>query len=191
MPCPRYHPANKHDTIRVAFIGASFTTEIWHLLLSQGVAFGIGMGFLFNGSVGIVSQWFVKRRSFANAIATCGSGFGGLTYSLATNAMIDHIGLDWAYRVLAILTFVVNGFCALLIRDRNKAVGAVHVAFHMDMFKRLEFWLLVGWTFCSLIAYIIVIFSLPDYAQSVGLTASQGSLIGALLNRKSVPFSSP
>jgi len=69
-----------------SFIGASFTSEIWHLLLSQGVAFGIGMGFCFVGSVSVVAQWFTKRRSFANALAASGSGFGGLIYSLATNA---------------------------------------------------------------------------------------------------------
>lgn len=33
-----------------------------------------------------------------------------------------------------------------------------------------------------MLAYVVVLFSLPNYATSVGLSASQGSLIGALLN---------
>jgi hypothetical protein len=74
-------------------LGASFATQIWHLFLSQGVAFGIGMGFLFVSSVGVVPQWFSKRRSFANSIAAAGSGIGGLIYSLGTNAMIQSISL--------------------------------------------------------------------------------------------------
>ncbi|KAK4110570.1 MFS general substrate transporter [Canariomyces notabilis] len=165
-----------------SFIGASFSTHIWHLLLSQGVCFGLGLGFCFTATVGVVPQWFTKRRSFANAVATCGSGFGGLTYSLATNAMISNLGLAWAFRILAILAFVVNGACSLIVRDRNKAVGAVHIAFHKDLFKLTEFWLFLGWGFFSLLSYVIVVFSLPDYAQQVGFTASQGSLAGALFN---------
>ncbi|KAI6787170.1 hypothetical protein KC350_g18854, partial [Hortaea werneckii] len=69
-----------------SLIGASFAYEIWQLFLSQGICFGIGMGFLFVGSVGIVPQWFTTRRSLANGFATSGSGLGGLLYSLATGA---------------------------------------------------------------------------------------------------------
>ncbi|KAK1997688.1 MFS general substrate transporter, partial [Colletotrichum falcatum] len=165
-----------------ALTGASFTTEIWHLLLSQGVGFGVGMGFVFNSTVGVVPQWFVARRSFANSLATAGSGIGGLVYSLGTSAMIRNIGLPWAFRILAILSFAVNGACCLMIRDRNKALGSVHIAFHKGVFKRVEFWLLVSWGFFGLFGYVISVFSLADYAQTVGLSASQGSLASAIFN---------
>lgn len=39
-----------------SLIAASFVKQIWQLFLSQGVCFGLGMGFLFVGSVGIVSK---------------------------------------------------------------------------------------------------------------------------------------
>ncbi|KAK2007441.1 major facilitator superfamily transporter [Colletotrichum eremochloae] len=165
-----------------ALIGASFTTEIWHLLLSQGIGFGVGMGFAFNSTVGLVPQWFVARRSFASSIATAGSGFGGLVYSLGTNAMIRNIGLPWAFRILAVLSFVVNGVCCLMIKDRNKALGSVHIAFHKGVFKRIEFWLFVAWGFFGLFAYVISVFSLADYAHTVGFSASQGSIVSAVFN---------
>ncbi|KAL2158577.1 hypothetical protein VTH06DRAFT_4344 [Thermothelomyces fergusii] len=165
-----------------SFIGASFSTHLWHLVLSQGVCFGLGLGFSFTATVGVVPQWFTKRRSFANSIATSGSGFGGLTYALATNAMISNLGLAWAFRILAILAFAVNGACSLTLRDRNKAVGAVHTPFDSALFKRFEFCLFVSWGFFSLLGYVVVVFSITDYAQSVGFTASQGSLAAALFN---------
>ncbi len=163
-------------------LGASFAFQIWHLFLSQGLAFGLGMGFLFVASVGVVPQWFSKRRSFANAIGTAGSGIGGLIYSLGTNAMIQSIGLGWAFRVLAIVACVVNTICTILIRDRNKAVGSVHMAFDTKLFKRVELLLLLGWGFFSMLGYIVLLFSLPNYARSIGLSAAQGSVIGAVLN---------
>ena len=166
----------------LSLIGASFSTQIWQLFLSQGVCFGWGMGFLFVGSVGVVPQWFTKRRSLANGIATGGSGIGGMMYSLATNAMIQSIGLGWAFRILGILAFAVNFICAILIKDRNKAIGVTQIAFDYRLFKRKEFLLLLGWGFFSLLGYIVLLFSLPNYALIIGLSSHQGSIIGALLN---------
>lgn len=166
----------------LALIGASFTHQVWQLFLSQGVCFGFGMGFLFVGSVGIIPQWFTKTRSLANGIGTAGSGLGGMMYSLATNAMIDSLGVEWAFRILGIVACAVNVICALLMRDRNKAIGAVQLAFDYKMFKRPEFWLVLGWGFFSMMGYITLLFSLPNYAVSIGLTARQGSIIGAVLN---------
>jgi MFS family permease len=165
-----------------ALLGASWSTEIWQLILAQGVCFGLGMGFLFIASVGLCPQWFAKRRSFANSIAAAGSGIGGLIYSLAAQAMIQSVGLGWAFRILAIVTFAVNGVCAILVRDRNVAIGSIHEAFALRLLKRPEFLLLLGWGFFSLIGYIVLLFSLPNYATSIGLTPQQGSVIGALLN---------
>ncbi|KAI6708459.1 hypothetical protein JHW43_009025 [Diplocarpon mali] len=163
-------------------LGASWAARIWQLFLSQGVAFGFGMGFLFVASVGLIPQWFGPRRSFANSIAAAGSGIGGLVYSLATNAMIQSVGLAGAFRILALVAGAVNLVCTILIRDRHQAVGSVHMAFHWPLFKRLDFLLLLGWGFFSMLGYIVLLFSLPNYARSVGLSASQGSVIGALLN---------
>ncbi|KAI4600218.1 hypothetical protein KJ359_001323 [Pestalotiopsis sp. 9143b] len=165
-----------------SFIGASFTGELWHLILSQGICFGIGMGLIFVASVPVPSQWFTKKRSLANACAAAGSGFGGLTYSLGTNAMISSIGLAWTFRVLAIICFVVNSACGFLIRDRNKAVGSVHVALNWKLFKKPSYLFYLAWMTFSLIPYTALIFSIVDYSQYVGLSASHASLVGALLN---------
>lgn len=173
----------------LSFVGASFSTQMWHLLLSQGVCFGIGLGFAFTSTVGVVPQWFKKRRSFANALSTGGSGFGGLIYSLATNAMITNLGLEWAFRILAILAFVVNGVCSFTLRDRNKAVGSVHLAFHVPFFKQIEYWFFIGWGFFALIGYTIVVFSIADSALTVGFSASQGSIVAAIFNCRHSTFS--
>ncbi|KAK7951158.1 uncharacterized protein PG986_006886 [Apiospora aurea] len=165
-----------------SYIGASFTTKIWHLVLSQGVAFGAGMGLIFTTAIPVTAQWFNERRSLANALAASGSGFGGLTYSLAANAMIGKIGLPWTFRVLAIVCFVVNSLGALIIRDRNKAVGSVHVALNFKLLKRPSFLLFQGWLVFSIIPYIALIFSIVDYSRRMGLTASQASLVGAMFN---------
>lgn len=185
----------------LALIGASFSREIWQLFLSQGLCFGYGIGFLFVGSVGIVPQWFSKRRSLANGISTAGSGIGGMLYSLAANAMIEMVGISWAFRILGILVFSVNFVCALLVKDRNEAIGVTQLVFDYNLFRRFEFLLTLGWGFLSMLGYVVLLFryvsgskdktdwqyhlprsSLPNYALSIGLSSKQGSIIAATLN---------
>jgi hypothetical protein len=96
--------------------------------------------------------------------------------------MIPRIGLPWAFRVLGIVSFGVNLVCALLVRDRNKIIGAKQVPFDWRLFRRFEFCIMEAWAFFSLLGYVVLLFSLPNYAASVGLTSQQGAVIGALLN---------
>ena len=125
------------------------------------------MGFLFVGSVGIVPQWFTKKRSLANGIGTAGSGIGGMMYSLATNAMIQSLGVHWAFRILGIIAFTVTFICAILMKDRNEAIGSSQLAFDYRLFRQVDFVLTLGWGFFSMLGYIVLLFSLPNYALSV------------------------
>lgn len=166
----------------LSLVGASFAKVKYQLILSQGICFGWGMGFLFVGSVGIIAQWFTKRRNVANSIAAAGSGFGGLLYSLVTQRIIDTMGLPWAFRILGICTFAVNLTASNLLRDRNKQTGSRHKALDTQILHRPEFFFVQAWSWFSMLGYTILLFSLPAYARAIGLSAKQGSILGAILN---------
>ena len=166
----------------LSLIGASFCKQKYQIILAQGFCFGWGMGFLFVGSVGLMSQWFTKKRSLANSIAAAGSGCGGLIYSLVIQRVIEKNGLPWAFRVLGICVFTVNLTAANLIRDRNKQIGSRHRSFDLSLLRRPEFLFLQAWSWFSVIGYTILLFSLPAYGRAIGLSASQASVLGAVLN---------
>ena len=166
----------------LSFIFASLANKIWHLFLTQGILFGIGMGFLFVPSVAIIPQWFTTKRSLANGLSACGSGLGGVVYSFASGAMIEKLGLAWTLRILGIISFVVNTACTLLVRDRNKAVGSTVIAFETALIKRAEYVLLLLFGWFSMLGYVVLIFSLASYANAIGLNASQAALISAMFN---------
>ncbi|KAI9899311.1 hypothetical protein N3K66_005772 [Trichothecium roseum] len=165
-----------------SLIAASFATQIWHLFLTQGLTFGLGMGFLFVASVPIVPQWFTTKRSLANGFSSAGSGVGGLIYSFATGAMIKNLGLPWAFRILGIIAGVVNTICTILVKDRNKIIGTTQLAFNVALFKRIEYVLLMLFGWFSMLGYVILIFSLANYANKIGLDSSQAALISAFFN---------
>ena len=141
------------------------------------------MGLCFVASVGIPSHWFKKRRSLVNGIASGGSGIGGLIYSLATRAMIQHLSLEWAARILGILCFVVNVVCSNLLRTPPQSPSTSN----SSSAKKYSLWnldyiLLIAWAFLSGLGYVVLLFSLPSYGVAIGLTQQQGSIAGALLS---------
>lgn len=166
----------------VSLITASFATKVWHLFLSQALCFGLGIGFLFVGTSGISAQWFRRRRSLANGITAAGSGFGGLIYSLITGAMLEKVGLGWTLRALAIICLTMIAIAANLLRDLDKEIGSRHRAFQVSKFRQPKFDFFVAWAFFSMLGYVILVFSLADFAQAAGLSAHQGSITSAMLN---------
>lgn len=183
------HSLGTHPTLCIgivletaALVSSSFATKTWHLFLAQGVCFGWGCSFLYVGSVGIVPQWFNKRRSFATAIAAAGSGLGGFAYSLGTEAMIREISLEWSFRITAIIAFSINTICTILMRDRNKEIVPNQHGFDLSLLKEYKLLLIIAWGWFSTLGYTIILFSLPDNALTISLTPSQGALCGALAN---------
>jgi len=89
----------------LGFILASFATQLWQLYLTQGLLFGLGGGLVFLSTISMTSQYFNKRRGFANGIVVSGSGIGGLVLAPLTNLLISKMGVQWCQRIL--------GFCML------------------------------------------------------------------------------
>ena len=165
-----------------AFIAASYASEIWHLYLTQGVLVGMGIGFLYVPSLPVLSQWFSTRRSLANGISSAGSGIGGLIFSFAIGAMIDNLSLAWSLRIIGIITLFMNGLATAFIRDRNAAIQPKQRPFDRNLLRRGEVMLLLAWAFVSMLGYITLLYSLPDFILSIGLSRNRATQISAILN---------
>lgn len=163
-------------------VAASFATKIWQLYLTQGVLVGIGVGFLFIPSVAVTSQWFDKKRSLANSCNSAGTGVGGLIISFATQPMIDNISLAWSLRIIGIMSGVMNILATCFIRNRNKVIRPPMHPFDVRLLRQLPVLLLLCWGFFSMLGYIVLLYSLSDFARSIGLDASKASYVTAFLN---------
>ena len=164
------------------FISASFAIKAWQLYLSQGVLVGFGVGFIYIPSIAILSQWFSKKRSLANGITSAGSGIGGVIFSLATNGMIENISLSWSLRTAGIIAFLMTFTAVVLIKDRNNIILPIQHPFDVKLLSRYDVWLLLLWAFTSMLGYITLLYSLPDFALSIRLSRSQSTDIVTFLN---------
>ncbi len=55
-------------------LASSFAQSLWQVYLSYGVAVGVGIGFAYVPSVGVLQRWFVRRRGLVTGLAVAGIG---------------------------------------------------------------------------------------------------------------------
>jgi MFS family permease len=58
------------------FMMTSLCHELWQLVLAQGLCIGIGCGMLWVPTIGVMSQWWSKRRAMANGLGSLGAVVG-------------------------------------------------------------------------------------------------------------------
>lgn len=164
------------------FASASVSKQIWQLYLSQGILVGLGIGFLYIPSTAILSQWFSSKRSLASGISAAGSGIGGAVFAWATGSMIERLSVAWALRITCFVGLVANSIATAMIRDRNKHIRPPQLALDTRLLTRVDVWLMLSWAFISMLGYIVLLYSLGDFAIAIGLSRAQSTNIIGVLN---------
>ncbi|KAI9490439.1 major facilitator superfamily domain-containing protein [Zychaea mexicana] len=165
---------------------ASFSTELWHLYLTQGLLFGFGGSFLYMSVMSVIPQWFTTRRATAMGFSTSGAGLGGLAVSPMANYLIAKYGIPWAYRIIGFYTLGVCAVGAILIKDRLPRSylkkRPIESPIQLSMFKDVNFDIWLVGSVIGLTGYLGPIFYLPKYAVSIGLSETDASnLLSVLL----------
>jgi len=143
---------------------------------------GLGVGFTYIPSIAILSQWFSRRRSLANGISAAGSGIGGLLFSFMVRAAISNISLAWSLRITGLVSGFMNILATVAIRSRNHIIQPKQHPFDTDLLRRYDVILILAWAFVSMLGYITLLFSMSNFASSIGLDNSQATTVTALLN---------
>jgi hypothetical protein len=95
--------------VALAVLLSSFSTSVWHLILSQGLLYAIGGGLVYYPVFIFIDEWFIRRKGFAYGIMFAGSGCGGLLGPLV---------LDWGLHKYGPKVFL-RGWAVALVCCRN------------------------------------------------------------------------
>ncbi|KAJ1721596.1 hypothetical protein LPJ53_003907 [Coemansia erecta] len=108
----------------LAFVLASFSTQLWQLALTQGALYGAAASFPYILGVTVPMQWVGRNRGFALAVVYMGSGLGGMWISLLTRTCIESLGRQWSQRILGCIMVVLGvGLSPLIIARTPRAEG--------------------------------------------------------------------
>ncbi|KAI8390143.1 major facilitator superfamily domain-containing protein [Blakeslea trispora] len=159
---------------------ASFSTEIWHLYLTQGVVYGIGSSIMFYIALSVVPQWFTKHKGMALGIISSGISIGGLIMPLIIEPLNTHLGVDWCYRIMSLVCLVVGVISCLFFKTAKKSEKSKICLKDMFDLSVAKNWRFLLWVFIDILmesAYNVPYYFLPSYATFLGLSSSQGALV--------------
>ncbi|KAK7484241.1 hypothetical protein BaRGS_00024490 [Batillaria attramentaria] len=75
--------------------------SVQFLVITQGVAVGLGISMIFGPGFVLLGNYFVKRRAMAAPIGNTGGSIGGLVMPLVTRLLLEEYGLSGTYLLLA------------------------------------------------------------------------------------------
>jgi len=111
-------------TVPICFVVQGFSPNIY---VFYAMAFIFGAAVTLTTSVAIstlINSWFEEKRGFALAMATMGSGFGGMLMNPLIGSMISGIGWRSSFFVLAaIVAVILIPVVVLLLKENPSDVG--------------------------------------------------------------------
>ncbi|KAG9041395.1 hypothetical protein FS837_012325 [Tulasnella sp. UAMH 9824] len=93
---------------------------LWQLVLCQGLAIGGASGFLFTPCLGVLPQYFVKKRATAYGCTALGSSLGGTLFPIVLRKLMAAVGFKWTIRILGFIIMAFLGVMLLCVRPRTE-----------------------------------------------------------------------
>ncbi|KAJ5698770.1 hypothetical protein N7462_000775 [Penicillium macrosclerotiorum] len=166
---------------------SSFATNTTHLIVSQGVAYGIGASLAYAPTIVFMDDWFVQKKGLAFGIMWAGTGLSGVILPVVLQWMLGAFGYQTTLRAWAIVLLIMGGPLLYWVRPR------------LPISRRsrpppLDFRFLCNKTFLiyeagnilEAMGYFLPTIYLPTYARSLGATGIKASLPVMLFNLASV-----
>ncbi|KAJ7741366.1 MFS general substrate transporter [Mycena metata] len=199
-PIAARYPQHRHKSMWFgaalcfgSLLGSSYATKILHLVLLQGVLYGVGGSLLFLSCISNMSEWFVARRGLANGILFAGTATGGVLLPLVLPKLISKYGSSKTLRILAItiiliLSPVLPFVKGRLPHTRARAHGPTPRGAPKphEWMKHKPFCIFLIVNTLHGLAFFVPVVYLPTFANDVHISSSNSAVTLAMLNAAAV-----
>ncbi|KAI0881989.1 MFS monocarboxylate transporter [Annulohypoxylon maeteangense] len=76
----------------LAVLASAFATKVWHLLLTQGILYGLGASVVNTVTIQFLNEWFIERKGLAFGIQEAGAAMGGVVIPVLMTWGLDKYG---------------------------------------------------------------------------------------------------
>ncbi|KAF8608593.1 MFS general substrate transporter [Ceratobasidium sp. AG-I] len=197
MPALGRYPHQRQNLMRfgavlcvVSLLGAAFATQVWHLILTQGILYSVGGTILYFPVQIYLFEWFEKRRGLANGVIFSGTGLGGVILPFVVETLLNKYGSKTTFLSLAV------GYSILLVSVLPFVKGRLPPS-SIIIPQRTNWSFLWNPTFVVLfignflqgLGNFVPGIWLPTFASDMKLSVTSGTLIVSLMNAAAVPGS--
>ncbi|KAF2690272.1 putative MFS monocarboxylate transporter [Lentithecium fluviatile CBS 122367] len=173
----------------VGFLLSSFATQVWHLIVTQGVMSALGCGLLFTPTTLYLDEWFVKRKGLAYGVMWAGKSMTGVVLPFAMEASLRHFGPAITLRAWSVITVLTSAPLVHFLRPRIPLPSTSTPRPISTAFLHLRtFWMLQAGNILQSLGYFLPYAYISSYTvQHLHLTPTNGTLVLALINTTSIP----
>ncbi|XP_065643931.1 monocarboxylate transporter 10 [Hydra vulgaris] len=167
----------------LATLTASFSKNLSHMYLTEGLLFGIGASLCYFPSVLILPHYFRKRLSLVNGIVSCGSGVGTMALGPILNFINESYGWRVSNRLTSVLLLCTSGVSFLYrpIISSPSPNNYKQPLFDFSIFQNKAFIVFTFALFIFMLAYFVPFVHLTQMAIEYGIPLKKASfLIGVM-----------
>ncbi|KKA20383.1 MFS monocarboxylate transporter [Rasamsonia emersonii CBS 393.64] len=172
----------------VAIALSSFATNTTHLLLMQGIGYGVGASLTYAPTILFMEEWFVNKRGLAFGIMWAGTGVSGVVLPVFLQWLLNAHGFRTTLRVWSVVLFILTAPLLYFVKPRLPiAQSASMRPFDFSFLWNRTFLIFQLGNVLEALGFFLPSIYLPTYAShTLGASNLVASLTVILVNLASV-----
>ncbi|OAA64858.1 Major facilitator superfamily transporter [Cordyceps fumosorosea ARSEF 2679] len=169
----------------LSLVAGSFATTLEGLILTQGVAYGLGFLVFYYPILHMVSEYWVARRGMAFGILCGASGISGAAMPFAVQSLLSRYGYAVTLRAVAVALVVLTGPLLPFLRGRlppSASSAAASAPIDWRFLRSGLFWTYSLSNLLQGFGYFFPALYLPSYAAALGIGERAGALLLAVMS---------
>lgn len=102
---------------------SSFSKTVTHLIVTQGIFYGVGGSIAYSPCIVYLDEWFVKKKGLAYGIMWSGTGLAGVVLPPLLEHFLSLYGYQTTLRIWAVAVFVLTAPLAWFLKPRVSVGG--------------------------------------------------------------------
>ncbi|OGM49943.1 MFS monocarboxylate transporter [Aspergillus bombycis] len=147
---------------------SSFSTNVTHLVLSQGIAYGTAGCFAYAPSILFMPDWFVKKKSLAFGIVWSGSGLTGIIFPLILQSLLDAYGWQTTLRICSVAIFLLAAPFMLFHKPRLPRTTTNLHQLDLSFHRNRTYLIYQACNIVQSLGFFLPQIFLPSYAELLG-----------------------
>ncbi|KAK2593239.1 hypothetical protein QQS21_009079 [Conoideocrella luteorostrata] len=171
----------------LALATSSFATTVGHLIITQGILYGLGGSISYSTCLILISDWYHDRKGLAFGIMLAGTGLGGTILPIVTEQLLAAYDFRTTLRALAIAIVVLSGPFVYYMKPRLPPSSApLRSKINIRFMKSPAFVSLQTCNIFQGLGFFLPPLFLPSFARSIGASQNVGALTVIAYNIASV-----
>lgn len=161
----------------------SFASTLEVLILTQGVAYGLGFLIFYYPILSMVNEYWIARRGMAYGVLCGASGVSGSVMPFVLQALLAKYGYRTTLRAVAVAFALLTGPLISLLKGRLPPSERASIPIiNWTFFRSPLFWVYSISNLLQGFGYFFPSLYLPSYASSLRLGGKSGALLLALMS---------